>query len=177
MWPVDAMVAGTLVGWFVLSLVANLGYDRRLRGIRARDPFGLLPSWWVFAPRPLEHDPVVAYRDVLAEGQVTDWTELPPTPRGRLTAVWNPTKRLERATVDVCAAVTAAAARGRAKQVLVQLPYLLLLDHVCAQPRPPQAVRRQFRIARVRSGAAGGDGPAASVVFESAYHRFTPHDP
>jgi hypothetical protein len=173
---VDAVIVGVLVTWLVLSVIANVGHDRNLRALRAKDLVGLLPIWWVFAPRPIEHDRVVSYRDVLDDGRVSDWIDLPPIPRPRLAPLWNPSKRLDRAMVDLCAGVSRAAVRGPARHVLVQLDYLLLLHHVCAEPRRPGAIRRQYRVTRMRPTEPGGDGEAV-VVFESAYHRFTAHDP
>lgn len=128
--------------WWLASAVAQPDW---LVGswVRARDPFGLIPSFSFFAPNPASTDCHLLHRHVLAGGEVTPWRESfvwrPVWYRG----LWNPDRREEKAISDASSGLVRRR-NDRPASVRLSVPYLLLLNHVSAQPAPPGAVGVQF---------------------------------
>ncbi len=166
----DSLLVVALGVWFVVTLLAQFGPERPLRRLRIADRLGLLPRWAVFGPRPIDADRVMLYRDVEVTGGCTPWRELPDPPRGRVPWLWNPTKRVESATIALSDSLSVAVHRLPAQQMLVQVPYLLLLGRVSRVAAGPATRRRQFLIAQVRVRNPQGR-PEVEPTFLSAYHR------
>lgn len=159
----DAAISALFAAWLVLSLVAQIP-GRPAGWIRARDPFGVIPSWSFFAPHPARTDPHLLYRHRLADGAVTGWTEAFVWRRAWYSFLWNPDRRAEKAISD---ATSALQRRTEERGVRLSVPYLLLLEHVSRLPCPRAAVAVQFAL-------LGSWGPAASrepfVRFVSDTH-------
>jgi hypothetical protein len=170
MTAIDLAIVVVLSGWFVLTVIVQFGRETPLRRLRVADRLVLLPTWAVFAPRPVDADRIILYRDVHASGDRTPWCALAEPGRGPLPALWNPAKRVERATVDLCDSLSVNIHQVTPRQLLVHLPYLLVLGRVSREPAGPMVERRQFLVARVRPGTS-----TDADVFEhdllSAYHR------
>jgi hypothetical protein len=158
-----AVISALFAIWLLLSLIAQLPYKIG-SWVRARDPFGVIPSWSFFAPNPARTDPHLLYRHRLADGTVTDWTEAFVGRPVWYRFVWNPDRRAEKAISD---ATSSLQRRVRAAGVWLSLPYLLLLEHVSSLPTPHGAVGVQFAL-------MGSWGPGATsepfVRFVSATH-------
>jgi hypothetical protein len=159
----DAPIAALFAVWLVLSLIAQLP-GRSADWIRARDPFGLVPSWSFFAPNPARTDAHLLYRHSLADGAVTDWTEAFVWRPVWYRFLWNPDRRAEKAISD---ATSSLQRRTHAAGVQLSISYLLLLEHVSHLPCPRGAVAVQFVL-------MGSWGPSASrepfVRFVSDTH-------
>lgn len=156
-------IAALFAVWFVLSLIAQFP-GKPAGWIRARDPFGIIPSWSFFAPNPARTDPHLLYRHSLADGTVTDWTEAFVWRPVWYRFLWNPDRRAEKAISD---ATSSLQRRTHALGVRLSIPYLLLLEHVSHLPSPRDAVAVQFAL-------MGSWGPGASrepfVRFVSDTH-------
>lgn len=136
--------------------------------LRARDPFGLIPSWSFFAPNPARTDCHLVYRHVLDDQSVTAWTEAFVWQPSPWRALWNPDRRVEKAISD---ASYPLATRQNLTGVQWSTPYLLLLNHVTALPRPATATTVQFALLG-SFGTAPGQPPF--VRFASDAHPLPP---
>jgi hypothetical protein len=151
----STVLLGLLAVWFLLSVlsqfrqVAWLGdWISRLKGW---DHLALLPSWTFFAPNPGTRDYELLYRDRLVDGTYTPWKEV-ERPVGTLArAVWNPSKRRQKAVVDLCSILMRYMSRIQtergARRVLLSVPYLSLLTYISGMKTGPLSAQRQFLIA------------------------------
>ena len=159
----DAAIAALFAVWLVLSLIAQFP-GRIADSIRARDPFGVIPSWRFFAPHPARTDPHLLYRHRLIDGSVTCWTEAFVWRPVWYRFLWNPDRRAEKAISDVTSSLQR---RTQVVGIRTSIPYLLLLDHVSHLPFSRDAVAVQFAL-------MGSWGPGASrepfVRFVSDTH-------
>lgn len=170
----STLVVGSLGTWFAMCAASQWRTGAVIRRLRSADALGLLPSWATFAPNPVQVDYAVFYRDADAHGTVTPWQALPLVERGRRPG-WNPARRVQRAHLDLCLSLIRAARRPDAgRELLVQLPYLVLLACVSAQPRTPFSHRRQFLIASAPRRPVAPDDEDADVVFVSTFHHLEP---
>jgi hypothetical protein len=182
-------VIGVFSVWFLMTAIVQLPF-RRCRAVRVYDPVGhLLPGWNFFAPKPVRADFAVWYRswpafdndkDEVAADPGQPWAELAGIEQRRLTdGLVNPGRYARKSIFTCCHRIVALARRAGsgpghanglpADEVLVSLPYLLLLNKVTALSAAAVAV--QFRIDVVR-GDAGTPLPA--TAFVSAVHRVLP---
>jgi hypothetical protein len=144
--PLDLLLCGLLAAWFGVSAVAQLPgvWARR---IRAWDSFGVIPHWSFFAPTPGRTDPHLLYRDRLADGALTSWTEIPLIePRRWQHVVWNPLRRDKKALFDVVQLLNLQFQQTAPEAIVLTIPYLLLLNHVSGLPRPAVCVGTQFML-------------------------------
>lgn len=180
---VDWSLVALLAGWFVLSILGQIEVaepDSRFQRLRRRDWFGLIPVWTFFAPRPAWTDYHLLYRDRLADGDMTPWTEVVAVePRRLRHAVWNPGKHSRKAVIDMVRTLTKeleqakrrADARGEEwkvpARIFTSLPYVAILHLVGNLPRLSGAECTQFLI--MKRDAAGPDDPG--VMMLSALHQ------
>jgi hypothetical protein len=170
----DAPVAVTIVigvvfgAWLVLSALNQYEHGRLVSRVKRRDLFSLIPVWTFFAPRPGITDFNVLYRDRSPEGAYSPWRELEPLDAYALRGVWNPRKRMRKGITDVCNAMMRISGRRIGSRMYVQLPYLMLLNSVCAAPCSVPGSERQFAIVRTF-----GYTPLREphILFVSALHR------
>lgn len=157
-------VAALLALWLLLSLVAQLP-GKVSRGLRERDPCGLLPSWSFFAPNPARTDSHLLFRHHFDGGEVSPWTEAFVWQPVWHRFLWNPDRRAEKAISD---ATSSLQRRKGPEGVRLSLAYLLLLDYVSRLPAPPDAIGVQFAL----MGSWGPEGEREPFVrFVSDTHR------
>ena len=134
--------------WFILTVLNQYRRGMLIGRIKRHDPFGLIPTWTFFAPRPGTTDHNVLYRDRLSDGSYSPWREVLPPGTGMIRLLWNPAKRSRKAVGDSCQQVVRLIGRRIGKRLLTQVPYLTLLNYVCQQPGAELAEARQFAIVR-----------------------------
>lgn len=167
---IDAFTApvGALFGvWLVLTALNQYKRGVLIRPIKRRDVFSLVPTWTFFAPRPGVTDYNILYRDRCAEGTVSAWYEVNPVRDTPLKVFWNPGKRVRKGVNDMCNSLLRNPVR-RQKRVIIELPYITLLNHAGTEPRTPVSESRQFMIAR-SDGYRLLEEPA--IVFVSGFHE------
>jgi len=163
--------------WLVATAAMNLpGSDRLLRRSSSSSRlYSLIPKWAFFAPRPVTHDVTLLYRDRMTGGgrALSAWSVAINVPRRNLLfqMVWNPSSRSSKAVSDASNMLIASIHQSNAtpddKSLMVSVPYLILLNRVCAFARPPDAEARQFVLAQHTD--ADDD---LVLIFASGFHRF-----
>lgn len=181
-WILQIAVVIVLGGWLVVT-AANQRKDTRrwVRRITNVDICGLVPIWTFFAPNPGDSDTHLLFRDRDQAGRTTCWREVPLAGRRNMVDLWNPTRRMHKAIVDVAfdlsrpddiqpddAPNDAGATRVVNKRRVISFPYLLILNYVSGLPGDFGAEERQFAIART-PGLQGRDQP--HVLMVSAFHQ------
>jgi hypothetical protein len=162
------VVGALLAAWLVLSAVAQFP-GRLVTALQTHDPFRLLPKWTFFAPNPGCTDYHLVYRDFTGEtpGQ---WREVPVIPRrDRWMWLWNPRKRFSKAVTDCTQSLLEIAREGETAIELLPfaLPYIAVLNVVCALPAADGIDGRQFAVVETEGYVA--DGPPRLLVA-SAVH-------
>jgi hypothetical protein len=158
-----------LAGWLWATAAAQSPNPR----YRARpERWLLVPNWRFFAPNPFSKDVHLLYRDELADGTLTGWSELPlVTPRAVRQAVWYPDGRYEKTFVDAVSDLKIVM-RKAPQHVRHTRPYHTLLAFITpAVFHPPDAARTQFLIAH---STGVDDSEDASLYFLSEFHPLTP---
>jgi hypothetical protein len=162
-----AIGALTLV-WLALSVLNQFKRGSLIARVKRHDALALIPTWTFFAPRPGVTDFNVMYRDCTVSGGFSPWYEMRHENGGRFRAVWNPSKRVGKGITDTCNTLLQLSSKNLGRGILVQVPYLLLLNHVSAAPRTDASHMRQFAIVRT----TGHDAPRdTTMLFVSALHR------
>jgi hypothetical protein len=138
------MATGCFVLWFLLSVLVLVPGLRPY--IRGRDIFSFVPEWKFFAPNPAQGDYLLLYRDELADGTVTPWTEVRLAQARRWwNVIWNPGKRANKALFD--AVVEASQEAVLRPEILVtSIPYLTLLNYISSLGRICRPAFTQFMI-------------------------------
>lgn len=164
----ERLVAVGFALWFVASCLRQIPRPWADR-LCAWDVVGILPVWRFFAPMPGPFDFHLLYRDRLGDGvTVTPWMEHLPIPRRRaISLLWNPDKRYRKALLDLAQELARAQARGTPDQILISVPYLVILQYISALPRPEPVAATQFAL-MVSEGAAYDPSPA--LLFLSSFH-------
>jgi hypothetical protein len=151
----SAVLLGLLAFWFLLSVLAQFRRVGRvgewLNGVKGKDVLALIPSWTFFAPNPGTRDHELLYRDRLVDGRYSTWKEIERPVGSLVRAIWNPSKRRQKAVVDMCSILMRVAAQSKtemaAKRLVISVPYLGLLTYVSCREASPLSVSRQFLIA------------------------------
>lgn len=157
------------MAWFVASAVVQirLPTTRRLRRL---DPFGLLPRWNLFSPRPIQTDLIVRYRRWDQATGPADWVELPyPGTRRVGDGVFSRRRRAKRTLYNQAERVVRiyGAYREEPAKVIDSIPYRHLLARVTREAREERAWGVQFQVLRV-SRATGA--ARVAPLFRSAIH-------
>ena len=162
---VQVLAAGFFALWFLLCLLVLLP---RLRPtIRLLDIFSLVPEWKFFAPNPAQGDYILLYRDQLADGSVTPWTEVAlAQTRRSWNVIWNPGKRANKALFD---AITEVGSEAKLyPDILVgSVGYLTLLNYISSLDRLTPPAFTQFMILHSFSSAVERE---PTMVFSSSLH-------
>lgn len=143
---IEILIALLLAGWFIGSVLNQFGFGWFER-IRAYDYFSLLPIWTFFAPNPGQSDYHLVYRDKLDDGHLTEWREIEITePRRPYSFLWNPEKRSKKVLSDVVASIVSSSLRDQeiGSEIMLSLPYLILLNVVSHIGSTPDTTYRQF---------------------------------
>lgn len=163
----DAILAAVFGIWFLAICVHQLPITAA-RQLTTWDPIGLLPVWRFFAPMPGNFDFHLLYRDQLADGTITPWTEYRPLlSRSPWSFIWNPDKRQRKALLDLAQELVRFQREQSREQLLLSVPYLVLLNFVSELPRPEPRQGTQFAI-MVSRGAAHDEEP--QLLFLSSLH-------
>lgn len=186
----DILLPTFLGFWFVASIFGQFNAvsvrKARFQWLRRYDILGLVPTWTFFAPNPATTDYHFLYRDRLADGTVTPWTEIVRVHDRRWWhIVWNPNKRRRKVFTDIVAMLLVRLGstlkdsdirrRGDRRYVLIPerwhttWPYLFLLNYVSSLPRHRSAIETQFGIFRSQSAVVDAD--AVEVALISALHK------
>ena len=124
-----------------------LVYHPRLNEIiRVFDVLSLVPEWQFFAPNPGRYDYHLLFRDVFADGSMSDWSEIPVINyRHWWHFIWNPGKRRPKALFD---ALSEFGKRVEANDTLLtaSIPYLTILNYVSSLERSIPAKSVQFLV-------------------------------
>ncbi|WP_207631061.1 MULTISPECIES: hypothetical protein [unclassified Actinopolyspora] len=162
---------GLFGSWFVGTVLCQDPFRREDR-IRKLDKFNLIfPDWRFFAPNPGIHDYHLLYRDTLASGDTTEWSEVGQiAERKPHHIVWHPHRRLEKTLFDIVAEILRFSGdTGAKKDLALTVPYLTLLNYITnRQPHATDARSTQFLIA-----ASGGydQSEEPTMLFLSESHR------
>lgn len=169
----SVLVVLVALAWLAVTMLNHVQRTRRLvRAITRYDICAAIPVWTFFAPNPGRTDVYLLYRDRDAAGGITAWRNIPFERRRAWWSIWNPTRRIGKAVVDVAPELTVGvdyeprAPAGKRK--VVEFPYLLLLNYATRQPADFRAETRQFAVARTEGH---GTELEPEVVFLSAFHR------
>lgn len=162
-------IIGILAAWFVASAIVQirLPLPRRLRRL---DPFGLLPRWNLFSPRPIQTDLIVRYRRWDPATGLCDWVALPyPGTRRAADALFSRRRRSKRTVYNQAERVVRIYRAYHAKpaEVIGSVPYRHLLARATREAQASRSKGVQFQVVRV-SHATGE--VRAAPVFRSAIH-------
>jgi hypothetical protein len=163
------LIVGILAAWFVASVVVQirLPAPRRLRRL---DPFGLLPRWNLFSPRPIQTDLIVRYRRWDPATGLCDWVALPyPGTRRAGDAIFSRRRRSKRTVYNQAERVVTIYRTYHAEpaKVIGSVPYRHLLARATREARVNRSTGVQFQVVRV--SYATGEARIAPV-FRSAIH-------
>ena len=142
----DILIALLLVGWFVLSILNQFGFEW-FDKVRRHDHFSLLPLWTFFAPNPGQSDYHLIYRDRKTDGSVTEWREIDITERRKPYGfIWNPEKRSKKVLSDLVSSMLSSLPDidQSDRIVMLSIPYLILLNVVSHVDAEDQTTYRQF---------------------------------
>ena len=156
--------------WFLLSAINQLFHGRAIKKIKARDLFSLIPIWTFFAPNPGTTDYHLLYRDRSIDGSLSPWREMEGPQAGAGKALWNPHKRVRKSVHDMCTSLEKMSYKypDIGKWLMLQVPYIALLMHVCSMPVSSLTARRQFLVCRTRGVPPAGK---PEIVFISLLHE------
>ena len=133
--------------WLVLTVVRQLP-GRVGRALRDRDPLGVLPGWTFFAPHPGRHDWILLMRNRLPGDEIGPWQEVrwrqPRSPRW----MFNPSRRMKKATFDMVAVLQLQGAElGEERRLVLSVPYLAWLGATQSRVSEDSAVTQtQFTV-------------------------------
>jgi hypothetical protein len=177
------LVGAVLAAWLLPTVLRNIPSLRRT--FLRRDAVQLLPDWALFA-RPRTRDMVLLRRDVLGDGTLTRWREVPVAgPRRWYNAAWNPGLGPRRALLALASAIITAASRDRqaglravgqgtptALTAMTSVPYLTILRYLSERSHPAVAAT-QFMIVAIQDQALTGryaEAGRGNIEFVSELH-------
>jgi len=138
--------------------------------LKRYDICGYFPIWTLFAPVPKMEDTRILWREQLLDGTIGPWHEMVAPQGGILRALWHPTKRSRRA-VETCAsiAVHRAARNRRSVLPMLDLPYLMIVQHMTGCQDSVLGVARQFAV--LDTQGADIEDRAFRLMFVSHWHQ------
>ena len=181
---VETVVVGFLGLWLLGTLVVTVDGWADDDYIPDSTFLGVLsPNWNFFSPRPGRWDFHLLYRDKLADGSTTEWTqvrEFSETP-DRYKWLWNTASHRSKLLFDIQQQLTTKfqeleevqemepgdLQKLETQEHVVTTPYLLLLNYVTRDDHHEEATETQFMI--MRSTELEEYEPAA--LFVSNYHE------
>jgi hypothetical protein len=167
---VAIMVVILYVVW-VAATIANQFHSWCPMWLRAVDVFGLIPVWTFFAPNPGMTDYYLLYRDRLLDGSFDNWRklELKPSENSFRLALWNPTKRKQKALSDMVSTLIRLASHRKSEALIVTVPYILILNFITSRPHSLGTNGTQFMVLE-HSGFSGAP-ERSRVLVMSGIHR------
>ena len=145
---------------------------RPARWVKRHDVFCLIPTWTFFAPNPGTRDTRLFWREVRTDGEMSPWREPSPPALTPWRGLWNPALRTQKAINDAGSLIAQVRSSGDSTQMLLSVPYLVLLRYVAAQPGSPNGVARQFAL--VESSGDRPTGERLRVALTSYWHEIGP---
>jgi hypothetical protein len=165
----EIALACFLGGLFVLIAVRQVSSQQYHR-LTGWDIAGLLPVWRFFAPEPGRFDYHLLYRDKLRNELITPWREIQTTTScGSLRAIWNPSKRSNKALVDIVSDLAREWNEVDDGRIMYSVPYIALLNRVSNLPRLQDADGTQFAV----FVSPGLTGQSAELLFASNFHSIS----
>uniref|UniRef100_Q022R3 Uncharacterized protein n=1 Tax=Solibacter usitatus (strain Ellin6076) TaxID=234267 RepID=Q022R3_SOLUE len=166
-----AIVVVTLYVLWAAATIANQFHARCPTWLRAMDVFGLIPVWTFFAPNPGMTDYYLLYRDRLPDGSFDNWRKVglrPPENSFRL-ALWNPTKRRQKALSDLVSALIMLARRQENEGLIATVPFILILNFITSRPHSLGTNATQFMV--LEHDGYSGEPERSRVLMMSGVHR------
>ncbi len=155
-----------LATWLALSACAQLP-RKYSKWVIELNWLALIPDWHFFAPQPATSDFHLLYRDVLVEGSVTYWREVPfNQPRDCWSCSWNPDRRRNKALFDYATTLAQELIRAPAA-IQTCIPYLALLTFVVGLPHDRTSQSTQFLILKSHGTLVN---TLPDVLFVSSLH-------
>ena len=166
---VCAVVFAAMLTTTVAIQTRRVTWAKRLKRY---DICGYFPIWTLFAPAPKMADIRILWREQLLDGTIGPWHEMVPPQGGILRALWHPTKRSRRA-VETCAsiAVHRAACHRRSVLPMLDLPYLMIIQHMTGCQDSVLGVARQFAV--LDTQGADTEDRAFRLMFVSHWHQLS----
>jgi hypothetical protein len=165
-----------LVGWigftflgFWLAIAAICQIPGGLeRWLRRCDVAGVIPHWSFFAPQPGVWNYHLVYRDQLADGAITRWTEVDIIDaRTPWHSLWNPRRRMKKAFHDLVTQLMRESTTQPIDGLPLSISYIMLLTFVSSLPRSIGTQGTQFAIVM---GYGGTSAESPVPAFVSALH-------
>jgi hypothetical protein len=144
---IEFTIGCLLFVWFAACAVGQLRFVRLPEILRET---GILPLWSFFAPVPSISDFTLWFRDERSDGSVVNWVPVKCLARGKYAFIWNPGRRERKAIFDLTVKLMLHMEYDPAS-IHLSVPYLVLLAHVCSQPRLGSPVKTQFALTSVES--------------------------
>ena len=138
------LIIGILAAWFVVSAIVQIRLPATRR-LRRFDPFGLLPRWNLFSPRPIQTDLIVRYRRWDPATGPCDWVALPyPGTRKAGDAIFSRRRRSKRTVYNQAERVVTIYRTYHAEpaKVIGSIPYRHLLARATREAREAEGDRR-----------------------------------
>jgi len=170
------MVALLLGALLIVTLLAQLRRVPPVMWLKRYDACALIPAWTFFAPNPGTRDARLLWRQRYTDGRLSPWRETTGPQVTPWKGLWNPTKRVRKGVTDATSSVLRRAVNFPHSQLtVISVPYLLIVNHICALPGAEMANARQFMIAYTDRSNAGREGEPR-VQFVSHWHLIEPAD-
>ena len=159
------LVIATLCAWVGATLA--LQAPKLRPWLRGKEISVLIPEYRFFAPKPVEGDYHLLYRDVFADGTATAWTEvclLRPRTLGH--AFFHPTKRERKALFDAIVQLQDLQPK-EPRAIAMTVPYLAVLNYVSSLPRTVRPAHTQFAV--MQSYGWLSSKPTATVMVSRTH--------
>jgi hypothetical protein len=170
---VSGWAVAAAVGFAAMLVVTAATQFRRFRWaqwLKTHDACAYIPAWTFFAPNPGVNDTRILWREQLLGGVVGPWHEMVPPRSGLRRAVWNPSKRARKGVTDCGSLIVRTIARDEGSRLpMVDLPYLMIVQHMAGLAGSPLGLARQFTV--VDTQGADEDDGSFRVRFVSHWHR------
>jgi hypothetical protein len=162
------MVVAALTVWLLFTLIGQFRIDK-IQRMRRLDLLHLIPQYNFFAPTPGTKDFHLLYRDQLDNETFTDWAEVVDIgPRRWWHAIWNPKRRIKKATFDLTTTLAKELQQYGPILVKISIPYLLTLSFVSQLSHYKSAIATQFLL-MVSDGSVSLKEPV--MLFLSDLHN------
>ena len=116
-------------------------------------------------------DYYLLYRDRLPDGSLDNWrkVELKDSTNGLRLALWNPTKRRQKALSDLLGSLIELARQCGTDALVVSVPYILILNFIASRPHTLGTDATQFMV--LEHGGFADEPELSRVLLLSGIHR------
>lgn len=153
------------------ATIVNQFHSRCPKWLHALNIFGLIPIWTFFAPNPGMTDYYLLYRDRLPDGSLDNWKkiELKGSANSFRLALWNPTKRKNKALSDLVTSLIDFVKHQGSEAVFVSVPYILILNFITSRPHSLGTDGTQFMV--LEHSGFSEEPERSRVLVMSGIHR------